>query len=64
MVALAQQEFLTIKDIQSILKVSKNIAYDLCKRADFPAMKIGGTYRVSADEFKKWCDRQAYKENK
>ena len=61
MAALEVREFLTIKDIQNILKIGKNVAYDLCKRADFPAIKIGGSYRIPLDEFNKWCDKEVHK---
>ena len=55
-------EFYSIKEVQQMLKISKNTAYELFRRDDFPALKVGGQYRISKDEFKKWCDRKAYKE--
>ena len=39
-------EFLTVKDIQRILKIGINQAYNLCQRGDFPVMKIGSAYRI------------------
>lgn len=55
-------EFFTVEDIQKILKIGKNQAYDLCKRGDFPSIKVGKQHRIPKDEFMKWCERQAYKE--
>lgn len=55
-------EFLTIEEVQHILKIGKNQAYALTKRDDFPSLKVGRQHRIPMDEFKKWCERQAYKE--
>jgi excisionase family DNA binding protein len=55
-------EFLTVEDIQKILRVGKNQAYKLCQRGDFPVMKLGTHYRIPIAEFEKWCERQSYKE--
>jgi len=55
-------EFLTVEDIQKILRVGKNQAYKLCQRGDFPVMKLGTHYRIPKAEFEKWCERQSYKE--
>lgn len=54
-------EFLTVKDIQRILKIGINQAYNLCQRGDFPVMKIGSTYRIPKAEFIQWCENQSKK---
>ncbi len=55
-------EFLTVEEVQQILKIGKNQAYKLTKRGDFPSLKVGKQHRIPKDEFRKWCERQAYKE--
>lgn len=55
-------EFLTVDEVQKILKIGINQAYDLCKREDFPVIKLGRAYRIPKAEFIKWCEKQAYKE--
>lgn len=55
-------EFLTIEEVQKILRIGKNQAYELCKRKDFPSIKVGKRYRIPADEFRRWCAIQATKE--
>lgn len=51
-------EFLTIEEVQQILRIGKNSAYDLCKREDFPCVKIGRSYRVPKKEFEEWLSKQ------
>lgn len=53
-------EFLTVEDVQKILKIGKNQAYDLFKSADFPSFKVGKQHRIPKDEFKKWCEKKSY----
>lgn len=57
-------EYLTIHEVQDILRISKNTAYDLCKSGAFPVLKIGPNYRVKKKEFEKWCERQIYRETR
>ncbi len=52
---------LTVKDLQSFLKVGRDTAYALMHSQGFPSMKIGGRYYVSQVELNKWLDRYAYK---
>ena len=62
MVDLAVQEndFYTVEDVQKILRIGKNQTYALFRRNDFPSMKIGTVYRVSKQKFDKWCELQSY----
>lgn len=57
-------EFLTIEEVQKILRIGKNQAYDLCKSGDFPVLKIRHAYRIPKDEFQKWLDKQTYVKEK
>ena len=48
-------EFLTTKDIQDLTGWSKPTILRLYDRPDFPVLKCGKPYLVSADAFAKWC---------
>lgn len=48
----------TVKDIQSILKISKNTAYTLIQSGAFPVLRIGRTYRIPAEGFDAWLKQQ------
>lgn len=53
-------EFYTVQEIQKILKIGKNQAYDLVKQEGFPKIKIGTGYRIPKTEFDEWCKKQSY----
>lgn len=58
MMTLAQQEFLTVKEVQEILHIGRSKAYELFESKDFPSIKIGTVYRVSRVDFDEWCKQQ------
>ena len=45
-----------VKDIQQFLKISRNTAYDLIKRKEFPTLKIGRLLRIRKESFLEWFD--------
>ncbi|MBP2642930.1 MAG: Helix-turn-helix domain [Firmicutes bacterium] len=49
-------EVLTVKEVAAILKISLPLAYQLFKRKDFPALRIGARQqiKVSRAAFEKW----------
>jgi excisionase family DNA binding protein len=49
-----ESQVYTVKDIQAILDISRNTAYELVKSRAFPVIKLGDTYRVSKEAFNKW----------
>ena len=52
---------LTVKEIQSILRLSKNKTYELLADSNCPfrVIKIGHVYRVPADTFWSWLERES-----
>lgn len=52
----ARPEILTVKEIQDILKVGTNAAYNLIHSNSFPVIKIGQTYRIPAAPFFAWLE--------
>ena len=53
---------LTVKDLQSLLNISRDLAYGLMHADGFPSMKIGGRYFVSRDALERWLQRYEGKE--
>lgn len=53
----ADPEFYTAKDIQQILKISKDSAYKfITHNPPFAVFKINNTYRISKSSFDKWAN--------
>ena len=54
------KKVLSTKDIMDIMEISENTAYKLIKQAErtgiFRVIKVGRTYRVSAESFLNWLD--------
>ena len=53
---------LTVKDLQLLLNISRDLAYALMHAHGFPSMKIGGRYFVARDAFERWVQRDGGKE--
>ena len=51
-----QGDILTVKEMQSILKIGTNAAYNLIHSKAFPVIKIGQTYRIPAASFYAWLE--------
>lgn len=47
-----------VKDIADILKLSKDYAYTLFRREDFPGMCIANRFCIRKDYFWEWLDLQ------
>ena len=54
-------KYLTPKDVQEILKISRNNVYALFNSEDFPAVRIGKQFRVSEKAFDEYLERKANK---
>lgn len=51
-------EFLTIKQVAELLKVTERTIYRLAAAKQIPAFKVGGTWRFSRAEINQWIQRQ------
>ena len=54
------KDFLTIEEVQTILRIGRDKARNLAKTADFPAIKIGASIRIPKDEFTSWYQTVCY----
>jgi len=51
-------EVLQVNELAEVLNVSKWTAYELCRRPDFPAVRIGRRILVRKDQLRVWLDKQ------
>lgn len=52
--------FLTVADVQQILRVSRPVVYRLIKRREFKWIMIGKRgYRISRPSFEEWLEENA-----
>lgn len=59
----ATRDTLTVKEIQQILKIGTNSAYNLIHSKAFPVIKIGQSYRVPREAFYAWMERPSAAKN-
>lgn len=57
-----KSDFLTVQELQDMLRISKNKSYELIQRDDFPKIKIGKKYLIPKNEYQKFLKRSLYKE--
>lgn len=50
------QDTLTVKEMQEILKIGTNSAYNLIHSKVFPVIKIGQSYRIPKGPFYAWME--------
>ncbi len=48
----------TVEEIQAILEISRNAAYELVRSNVFHSVRIGKTYRVSKLQFDRWLESE------
>ena len=51
---MEQVKMLDIKDVQRILKIGRNSAYNLMQSKGFPSMQIGRKWLISEEALNKW----------
>lgn len=52
----ATRDTLTVKEMQRILKIGTNSAYNLIHSKAFPVIKIGQSYRIPKESFYAWME--------
>lgn len=48
----------TVKEIQTMLGISRPTVYDLLQEKKFRWFKIGNKYRISKNSFDEWLEQQ------
>lgn len=52
---------LNMREVANVLGISENSSYELCKKEDFPAFRIGNRILIKRDALVEWIDNQAGK---
>lgn len=52
---------LTVKELQSLLRIGRDTAYALMHSRAFPSIKIGGRYYVARDALDRWLTQNEYR---
>lgn len=52
------EEFLTLRDVSELLKLSDKTVYRLAQRGDIPAFKAGGSWRFRRLDIDQWAAAQ------
>lgn len=52
---------ITPKELMNYLRCSKTVAYELCKRQDFPSFRIGKSFYIQADKLPEWIEKESHK---
>lgn len=55
---LTQEDFLTVSEIRSYLKISLSAAYGLANSKDFPVCRINGNIRIPKAAFLAWVEQR------
>lgn len=50
------------KEAAPLIGVGNNMIYQLCHRADFPAIKVGAGIIIPVDALRQWLNNQAVRE--
>ena len=52
------EEFLTLKDVAELLKLSEKTVYRMAKARDLPGFKAGGQWRFHRADIDRWAEEQ------
>ena len=52
------QEYLTLKGVAELLKLSEKTIYRLAQAGRLPGFKAGGQWRFDKSDIQNWTDRQ------
>lgn len=51
-------EYLTVKEVSELLKITTTTTYKLFKTKGFPSKKIGGALRVNKEKLIQWIENE------
>ena len=49
----------TVDELAQVMQIGRNVAYELCHRQGFPAIRIGKRYVIPIAGLHKWLEEQA-----
>lgn len=51
-------EVMDVRELAEVMNISRWSAYELCRRPDFPAVRIGRRVLIRKDQLITWMDKQ------
>ena len=51
-------DYLTLREVAELLKLSEKTVYRLAQRGELPAFKVGGSWRFIRSDIDDWAKRQ------
>ena len=51
-------EFLTMKEVATLLKIGEKTAYTMAQRGELPGFKVGGQWRFKRADIDRWIEKQ------
>ncbi len=55
--AAAEEEFLTVEQIQDLLQVGRTFAYSLIRSGELPSYRVGRLLRVRRQDVERWLEQ-------
>lgn len=52
------ENYLTLKEVAELLKLSEKTIYRLAQQGEIPAFKVGGSWRFRASDIDQWVAKQ------
>ncbi|MDI9422118.1 MAG: helix-turn-helix domain-containing protein [Bacillota bacterium] len=53
-----EERLLTVDEMMDLLRVGRTTAYELCRRVDFPTIRIGRMIRIPESALLRWLEQQ------
>ncbi len=51
-------EYLTVPEVAGLLRISRNLAYELVAQGELPSFRLGSRIRIPRDRLSTWLKRQ------
>ena len=58
---ITPKQFYNLINYENLTIIGVDKIYELVRRKDFPALKLGGRYYIIADKIDEWFNRQSEK---
>jgi len=53
------QLLLTVPEVAKVLRIGRNLAYELVARGEIPCVRLGRMIRVPRSSLERWLEREA-----
>ena len=56
--SMHDHEYLTVPELAALLRISRNLAYELVAQGELPSFRLGSRIRIPRDRLSNWLKRQ------